>query len=248
MPRSLNFADIQTVRAVHVIARDFQPDVLHGHGAKGGAYARLAGSWLRRQPGKRRAAVFYTPHGGSLHFDPATVSGAVFMALERRLAGEKVGEVRCPTTVVANGLLESEFGPHAPFDDAADVLFLGELRVLKGVDVLLRALAQIGAARPGALAPRALIVGDGPDGNAFRQLAQTLGLGARVTFAGAMPAQQAFSMGRCLAMPSRAESFPYVVLEAAARALRDRSARTGGRPRSDLLRTRRTVPGARYPL
>lgn len=31
-----------------------------------------------------------------------------------------------------------------------------------------------------------------------------------------MPARDAFRMGRCLVMPSRAESFPYVVLEAGA--------------------------------
>ena len=35
-------------------------DVMHGHGAKGGAYARLARA--------RNAIRVYTPHGGSLHY------------------------------------------------------------------------------------------------------------------------------------------------------------------------------------
>ncbi|MDH3581643.1 MAG: glycosyltransferase, partial [Hyphomicrobiales bacterium] len=58
--------------------------------------------------------------------------------------------------------------------------------------------------------------GSGPDEAAFRRLAKELGLEKTVKFAGAMPARLAFSRGRCLIVPSRAESFPYIVLEAAA--------------------------------
>ena len=42
-----------------------------------------------------------------------------------------------------------------------------------------------------------------------------LGVAAHVSFPGPMPIRQAFRLGRILVVPSRAESMPYVVLEAA---------------------------------
>src|SRR5690348_9362612 len=55
-----------------------KPDVLHGHGAKAGAFARL----------KSRASDtirIYTPHGGSLHYPLDTFKGALYGRLERWL-------------------------------------------------------------------------------------------------------------------------------------------------------------------
>ena len=49
-----------------------------------------------------------------------------------------------------------------------------------------------------------------------------------MTFAGALPARRAFSLGRVLVMPSRAESFPYIVLEAAAGRVPLIATRVGG--------------------
>jgi glycosyltransferase involved in cell wall biosynthesis len=89
---------------------------------------------------------------------------------------------------------------------------VGELRYLKGVDILLEALAAHQAVFPG----RALIVGSGPDEAGLKRLARRLGLNSRVSFAGAQSARSAFARGRCVVVPSRAESFPYIVLEAAA--------------------------------
>jgi len=54
---------------------------VHGHGAKGGAYARLFGTLLRVS--KSRVARLYSPHGGSLHYDETTATGKLFFALER---------------------------------------------------------------------------------------------------------------------------------------------------------------------
>ena len=51
-----------------------------------------------------------------------------------------------------------------------------------------------------------------------------------MTFTGALPARDAFSLGRVMVVPSRAESFPYIVLEAAAAGLPLIATDVGGIP------------------
>ena len=241
MPRQIGLADYTALTATQMLAQHQRIDVMHGHGAKGGAYARLAAGRLKRAGSPIRA--FYTPHGGSLHFEPGTIQGSLFLGLEQRLAAQsdgiifesafserayraKVGAPPCPVRIISNGLLPADFTQHRPDPAASDVLFVGELRHLKGVDVLLAALAKVTQPR----APTALIVGAGPEAGAFKAEAEALGLGARVRFPGAMPATQAFPMGRCIVVPSRAESFPYIVLEAAAAGVPTLTTGVGGIP------------------
>ncbi len=242
MAREIDFRDISATRATRSIALERGADVLHGHGAKGGAYARLAAAGLKRS-GVNVKSV-YTPHGGSLHYAPSSLKGRVFMALERYLAGKTDGIIFesayssriyaqnvAPThdvasRIIPNGVGQQEFAPVTSVSDAADFVFVGELRMLKGVDLLLHALSSIHEPK----APSAVIVGDGPDAASFKALAHALGLAERVRFPGAMPAAQAFTLGRSLVMPSRAESFPYVVLEAGAAALPMISTSVGGIP------------------
>jgi len=58
------------------------------------------------------------------------------------------------------------------------------------------------------------IAGDGEEGPALRAQVERLGLGDSVRFLGHTPARQAFACGRLLVVPSRADSLPYVVIEA----------------------------------
>jgi glycosyltransferase involved in cell wall biosynthesis len=111
-------------------------------------------------------------------------------------------------------------------DDAVDFVFIGELRYLEGVDVLLEALAAHQAVFPG----RALIVGSGRDEASLKRLARRLGLNGRVSFSGAQSARSAFARARCVVVPSRAESFPYIVLEAAAAQMPLIATNVGGIP------------------
>ncbi len=220
-------ADLAAVRATYDLARRTGADVLHGHGAKGGAYARLASRVLRAKGA--RVSSFYTPHGGSLHYRPGTPAGVVLLGLERvlgrftdglifecayaaRTYRERVGAGGTPFRVIHNGLRPEDFAPHRPDPGAAPFLFIGELRQIKGVDVLLEALALLGGGKDVG----AIIVGAGPDAERLGQKARDLGLRGRVRFSGALPAREALALGRCLVVPSRAESFPYVVLEASA--------------------------------
>ena len=223
MSRQPGIGDASTLRSVIKIARALDLDVLHGHGAKGGAYARLAKIRLDK------VKVFYTPHGGSLHFKPGTAAGSVYLVLERAMRrltdglifesdfarqayARLAGAGGPPQRVIPNGLRPEDFAARPPAPDAANFLFIGELRALKGVDLLLAALARIVVTHP----VRAVIVGGGPDADTFKAQARSLGLDLHVTFPGAMPAHDAFPLGHCLVVPSRAESFPYVVLEAGA--------------------------------
>lgn len=234
MRRDLSPLDARSIGMIRHLARRLGVDVLHGHGAKGGAFARLAA------PRASGCHAFYTPHGGSLHYDPRRAKGRIYMALERRMARRtagiifesrfaadtymrNVGPTSTPVRVIHNGLSAADFECVRQADDAADVVFVGELRLLKGVDVLLEALARVPAAT-------AVIVGDGPDAARFRAQALNLGLGGRVRFTGALPARNAFALGRILVVPSRAESLPYVVLEGAAAGLPVIATDVGGIP------------------
>jgi glycosyltransferase involved in cell wall biosynthesis len=216
------FGDLSAITSARKHAQKLGVDIIHGHGAKGGLYGRLAARSLG-------IPSIYTPHGGSLHYQWLAFPGLVFLASEWALAcigtgmifvceferqsfAKKIGIGSKPNTVVHNGLWPEEFNAVRPDTDAADVLYMGDIRLLKGVDVLLKALAIVRRKR----AITACLVGDGPDSAEFKKLAETLGLGTSVVFPGRLPTAQALKRGRLLVLPSRAESFPYVVLEAAA--------------------------------
>lgn len=209
----------------HVIRRvaETGADVVHGHGAKGGAYARLV-------VGAKRAVRAYTPHGGSLLFGHETLAGRFYLATERllMLRGDlflfesayseaifrgKIGNPRGLVRVVHNGVSRAEFAPIALRPDATDLMFIGELRPVKGIDILIDAIALLH--REGR-AVTSTFVGDGPDRSALQAQVERNGLTRAVRFLPAMPARDALALGWVMVAPSRAESLPYVVLEAAA--------------------------------
>ncbi|WP_246479340.1 glycosyltransferase family 4 protein [Kaustia mangrovi] len=229
-------SDIRSAMAIRERCARLGATILHGHGAKGGAYARLVARGIG-------AKAVYTPHGGSLHYGRNSPVGLIFLTLERLLLKRtdrlifvcaferdafiaKVGRPPVPASIVHNGIGPADLEPVRPAGEAADIVFVGELRMLKGVDVLLRALAGL-KRETGATAT---IVGAGPDEARFRELAHTLKLHERVRFAGALPAREAFGLGRLLVVPSRAESFPYIVLEAAGAGVPLIASRVGGIP------------------
>ena len=111
---------------------------------------------------------------------------------ERQNFAKKIGLGGKPNMVVHNGLWPEEFSTIRPDDDATDVLYLGDMRYLKGVDVLLKALALIQAKRP----ITACLVGDGPDIAEFKALANTLGLASRWSFPVRLPTAQALKRGK----------------------------------------------------
>ncbi len=139
----------------------------------------------------------------------------------------KIGDPPGLVRVVHNGVAAADFEPVAADPQATDLVFVGELRTLKGVDVLIEAIALL--ARDGRNVT-ATIVGEGPERAAFEALAATRGLAATMRFVGAKPARTGFALGRLLVVPSRAESLPYVVLEGAAAGIPLITTNVGGMP------------------
>jgi glycosyltransferase involved in cell wall biosynthesis len=223
MYRHANPGDMLALAHVMRRVANAKADVVHGHGAKGGAYARLSFN-------ARRAVRAYTPHGGSLLFGHESLAGKFYLTTERllMLRGDlflfesgyseqifrrKIGNPRGLVRVVHNGVSRAEFTPIESRADASDLVFMGELRPVKGVDVLIEAIAIL--KREGRRVT-ATLVGSGPERDALQIQVGRLGLSSDICFKTAMPAREALTLGRIMVVPSRAESLPYVVLEAAA--------------------------------
>ncbi|ATQ67266.1 MULTISPECIES: glycosyltransferase family 4 protein [Methylosinus] len=245
MRREPHWSDAYIACRIAAVLRRLEPDVVHGHGAKGGLYARLP-ALLPFFPSPKHPLIrVYTPHGGTLHYDPDALAHRLYLAVEAALERvtdfipfesafaqarfcETIGVARALTRVVPNGLRRDEFAPVAPADGAADFLYVGEWRRCKGVDTLIEALALVGA-QTGA-APRLALVGSGPDEAALRMLAERRGVFGQLTFRPPTPAREALRLGHILVVPSRAESLPYIVLEAIAAGAPLVATRVGGIP------------------
>ena len=219
------------------LTQRLKPDVLHGHGAKAGAFIRL------KSRSKHTIRV-YTPHGGSLHYPLSTFKGALYGRLERtlmnntdlflfestfardtyqRMIGTPKGLVRC----VFNGVTADEFDPVVKASDATDVVYVGEFRHIKGADLLIDAVARLRAdGKPVTLT----LAGDGEETENLKAQIQRLGLTEAVRFIGHVKARYGFSKGSVLVVPSRGDSMPYVVIEAAAAGIPMVAANVGGIP------------------
>jgi len=74
------------------------------------------------------------------------------------------------------------------------------------------------------------LAGDGEEMDALKSQVQRLGLAETVRFIGHVKARYGFSKGGLLAVPSRGDSMPYVVIEAAAAGIPMVAANVGGIP------------------
>ena len=243
MRRSIAPSDLAALYRSYKHIKSLRPDILHGHGAKGGVLARLIGSALRVN--RYCVARLYSPHGGSLHFDRSSLSGKVVLQLERfqerfgdalvfvcdyerRTYEEKVGKPLKTARVIYNGIGEAEFEPVPAVISAVDFLYIGMLRDLKGPDVFIDAFARTERAVGRPLS--ALMVGDGPDRERYEAMISERSLGRRLTMMPAMPARKAFALTNFVVVPSRAEAMPYIVLEALAAGKPVIASRVGGIP------------------
>jgi glycosyltransferase involved in cell wall biosynthesis len=247
--RQISPHDIIAVRHVSRRIDALAPDVLHGHGAKGAALVRLA-------PDVGHAIRVYTPHGGSLIYCPGTLSGRFYRSLEwilnwrtdlflfessyvADLFRTEIGRPRAMVRIVRNGVGDADFEPIVARPDATDLVCVGELRPVKAIDVLIEVLAIL---KRSGRRVSATIAGEGPDGPKLVAQAERLGVADQVHFIGHCPARKAFTLGKTFVIPSRAESLPYVVLEAAAAGMPIIATAVGGVPEIFGSQTEHLIP------
>jgi teichuronic acid biosynthesis glycosyltransferase TuaC len=157
------------------------------------------------------------------------VSDAVCRQASEMIAG------RTATSVLPNVIDDAVFAADAAVPRDPNLLvFVGMIRRVKGLDLLVRALADLAPGRP---ALRLRVIGAGSlhgyaqDERAVRQLAETLGVTHRVEFIGTVAPHQVAAEMRGAALvvvPSRRESFCAVVGEALATGTPVVATRCGG--------------------
>ncbi|WP_112718732.1 glycosyltransferase family 4 protein [Rhizobium sp. BK696] len=241
--RAPGISDIPVIWDTYKTIKSLRPDVLHGHGAKGGVLARLVGSALRVN--RYRVARLYTAHGGSLHYSRTSLLGQFVLKMERLQEyltdalvficeyerdtyAKKVGKPKTKTRLIYNGIGERDFQVIPTRSDAVHFIYIGMLRDLKGPDLFVDAFAKTErlAGRPLS----ALMIGDGPDRDKYRDMMVERGLGKRISMLPAMRVQEAFTMSQNVVVPSRAEAMPYIVLEALGAGKTVIASRVGGIP------------------
>jgi len=241
--RSVGTSDVSSLWSSYKHIKSLRPDVIHGHGAKGGVLARVIGSALRVN--KYRVARLYSPHGGSLHYRRNTPKGQGIFRLERfmerftdalvfvcdyeqRTYESKVGTPRTLSRRVYNGISDSEFATIPARSDAVRFVYIGMLRDLKGPDLFIDAFAKTERLVGRPLS--ALMIGDGPDRDKYETMMIEMGLGRRIGLLPPMPVHDALTMSNIIVVPSRAESMPYIVLESLAAGKAVIAASVGGIP------------------
>jgi glycosyltransferase involved in cell wall biosynthesis len=218
------------LRAVHAAIVAAAPDVVHPHGSRAAAFARIADPYAARR-------VVYTVHGIHVNEAGSASRRAAFMGIERILRlrtarfvtvcasdvakGVRLGLLTdARTTTIHNGIglppadtprgrFRAEFGIR---EQAPLVLSVGRLHEQKDQKTLLDAWRGVAAAHPEAVLA---IVGSGPLESRLRGMVAAAGLQDSVRLVRPRAElAEAYVDADLLALSSRWEGFPYVLLEA----------------------------------
>ncbi len=226
-------------------ARKNGTSLLHCHGYKADILFGFVPRWLRPFPlvgtvhgwtwssGWARMRLYTILDGWSLRrFDAVVLVDA---AMSRHRCIRALG--RAAVHVVPNGIpRRDQVGGMAPPDEDV-VRFcresfvvggIGRLSREKGFDVLLRAIAALA---PGMPDLRCLILGEGRERGSLDTLTAEMGIRDRVFFAGYREhARRLLPLLSVLAIPSRSEGLPILLLEAMREGIPIIAARVGGMP------------------
>ena len=203
--------------------RDFRPNILHVHCfGPNGVYARA----LHRRFG---TALIVTSHGETLADDTGAFSRSALLRGELRRALSSADVVTAPSDFVLRdlrahyGLTDGRIVPNgvdldvAPSEsvpvDPPYLFAVGRLGHMKGFDLLVDAFAAA-ELDPGI---RLIIGGDGAERGELERRIARRGLESRVSLRGWMDTDEvaaAMSSALAVVVPSRAEAFGIVALEA----------------------------------
>jgi glycosyltransferase involved in cell wall biosynthesis len=197
--------------------REFQPELVHAHWWFPNG---VAAAWVARMAG---IPLVTTMHGTDVRmarniavsrpiFRHVLAQSAAVTTVSRWLADETQSIVSTKSPIVAPMPVEADaFEPGAAADRTKNLLFVGRLMKQKGLDLLIDALVHL---------PTDVgldVVGDGPDRALLETRANTLGVGARITWHGAVPTTAMPSFYRraaALVVPSSEEGLGLVAVEA----------------------------------
>ena len=194
------------------LIRAFQPDVVHLHSTKAGLVGRIGafGTGVR---------VLYTPHCFAFEMESrlrplyrlaerllaSRTNGLIAVCESEANAARSIGYSPKRLHVVYNGVVPASFSPKAK---GKKIAFIGRNCRQKGVDILLEAWIMLKEIVPEA----SLTVMSDLD-NALRKAFTDAGAIVR-DFGKTEEAAALLSDSAILAMPSRWEAFPYLLLEA----------------------------------
>lgn len=205
---------------------------LHNHIAKSSGTVAMLASEISGIPHS------FTLHGPDIFFAPdhwalgEKIARARFVACISDFARSQAmlfsDPAHWPKLHVVHCGVDPALYADAPPPPEDRLLFVGRLSAVKGVPVLLRALARGRETRPHLTLD---LVGDGPDRGALERLARDLGLRETVRFHGYRGQSEVAALLRetgILVLPSFAEGVPVVLMEAMAAARPVIATRVGG--------------------
>ncbi|MGH2937676.1 MAG: glycosyltransferase family 4 protein [Solirubrobacterales bacterium] len=219
-------ADLAGANRVWRLARG--ADVVHAHD-------RRAGLWTRIGPRPRRGGVrVYTAHGIPEPYhpppagpgNPGLKAKLLYRGLDgglcartdavvvpsRAVADDLIARLGYPTgkiEVIPNGIELPEFAPGG----GEEIGTFSVLERFKGIDVFLRAVAQMAPRHPDW---KFVTFGSGSDAERLESVATELGIGELITRPGFVPGPEALRRLRIYVLSSYWENAPMALLEAMA--------------------------------
>ncbi len=190
----------------HLAQKHKQWDIVHAH-SRVPAWITWWTSALTGIPWVMTAHAIYSLNAGITPFKHANGVICISEPVKQHLTNY----LPARTIVVPNGVRKpSRLWEGINTSDQPRFLFVGRLTRLKGLDTVLRALAQL-QDRPWALD----VIGDGPQRAEWETLTTELNLKERVAFHGFRDdVEDWMARSSCLLFPSRHEGMGLVVLEA----------------------------------
>jgi len=226
IPQSLN--RVSRLKSITDSLRPYHPELIHGWHLFSGAYAGLAGKFLRcKSIGGLRSSFSGHEHSPEailtrLFCDAVIVNSSTGAKAYQAHAPrrQKIFAVRNAVSQEfiarseARAELEQQY--HLP-QDAFWIGSIGRADPLKRFDLLLSILPALKAKQSSV---HLVLIGDGPELPRLREQAESSGLTSSVTFTGELPdAGRYLKAFDLFCLPSTSEGMPNVILEAAAAGL-----------------------------